>query len=1332
VDFLRIKWCEGATKKQPPEIRPYFSTKTSKDLMIRGGKFYAAWDETNQRWTTKQDDVIDMIDNELRKYAEQFKLDHPQYEHVRVAFMDDSDSGSIDKWKKYCEKQTDENYHPLDETIVFSNTKPKREDYSTKHLSYALAEGKTDAWDELIGTLYSPVERHKIEWAIGSIVSGDSKRIQKFFVFYGSGGTGKSTVVKIIREKLFPEYSCSFDSKALCSSGNRFALESFESNPLVATDSEGDLSKIEDNTRLNALVSHDEVVVDGKYSKLYSTEFKAMLFVATNKPVKITDAKSGVIRRLVDIHPTGNKVPKDRYDFLWDQIDFELGAIAWHCLQVYKKSPRYYDEYVPQDMLGATNSFFNFVEEFAIDFRKKDQTTLSYAWTQYKAYCQEAQVPFPYSKMIFKEELKSYFDDFYSRYGAGSARQWNVYKGFQWQKFKYLFDEEESNDTDISGDDASEDIWLKFESGALSRFDCEMGDRPAQYAKEDGSPAGYWDDCKTVLEDIDTHKLHYVRLPEEHIVIDFDIKDPETGEKSFEKNLEAALKWPPTYAELSKSGQGIHLHYIYKGDVSKLSRIYDDDIEVKVFSGKSSLRRMLTKCCNLDIAVLTSGLPLRKESKVVNFEGLKNEKALRSSIKKNLKKEVHADTRSSIDFIFKILDDAYSSGMTYDLRDMRPTILSFAAHSSHQAAYCIKLVGKMQFCSKDILDGEIEEAKNIEAEYDDVVFFDVEVFSNLFVVVWMKDGGTPVKWINPTSEQIKELCKYKLIGFNCRRYDNHILYARMMDYSNEDLFDLSQRIIVSEDKRNAAFFREAYNISYTDVYDFAAKKQSLKKWEIELDIHHQELGLPWDKPVPKELWGKVADYCVNDVVATAAVFHHLSADFTARKILADISGLSVNATTNQHTTQIIFGDDPNPQSQFVYTDLSEMFPGYEYNESGIDKCAYTEGTKIVSGKSVYMGEDPGEGGNVYSEPGMYENVALLDIESMHPSSIIALNLFGDVYTKRFADLKQIRIYIKHEQYEEAAKLFDGKLAKYLTDKDQAKALSQALKIAINSVYGLTSAKFDNKFRDPRNIDNIVAKRGALFMIKLRHTLQDMGYSVVHVKTDSIKIPNATPEIVDFCMNFAKEYGYKFEHEATYEKMCLVNESVYIAKYKDGKHAGEWTATGAQFQIPYVFKTLFSHEPIEFKDLCETKTVSTALYLDFNEGLPDVSDAEAKLDKLQKMWNKLGKPMDISYPTGDGELDPLLEKIQSGHNYVFVGKAGLFCPMKDGAGGGYLMREKDGKYSYATGCKGYRWMESETVRAVGKEDMIDKRYYAALVDEAIATISEYGDFEAFAS
>ena len=113
---------------------------------------------------------------------------------------------------------------------------------------------------------------------------------------------------------------------------------------------------------------------------------------------------------------------------------------------------------------------------------------------------------------------------------------------------------------------------------------------------------------------------------------------------------------------------------------------------------------------------------------------------------------------------------------------------------------------------------------------------------------------------------------------------------------------------------------EAYNISYTDIYDFSAKKQSLKKWEIELGIHHQELGLPWDKPVPEELWETVADYCTNDVVATEAVFNHLKGDWTARQILANLAGMTVNDTTNSLTTRIIFGKERKPK--LVYTDLA--------------------------------------------------------------------------------------------------------------------------------------------------------------------------------------------------------------------------------------------------------------------------------------------------------------------------------------------------------------------------------------------------------------------------
>ena len=211
------------------------------------------------------------------------------------------------------------------------------------------------------------------------------------------------------------------------------------------------------------------------------------------------------------------------------------------------------------------------------------------------------------------------------------------------------------------------------------------------------------------------------------------------------------------------------------------------------------------------------------------------------------------------------------------------------------------------------------------------------------------------------------------------------------------------------------------------------------------------------------------------------------------------------------------------------------------------------------------------------------------------------------------------------------------------------------------------------------------------------------------------------------MDYGKEFGYTFEHEATYEKMCLVNNAVYIAKYKDGKHAGEWTATGTQFAVPYVYKTLFSKESIIFEDMCETKQVSKgSLYLDMNESLPDVSMYEKELEDRRKGKKRLNPEL--------SELteEDLLKVIETGHDYQFVGRVGQFCPIKPGCGGGVLYRIDNGKCYAAAGTDGYRWLESELVKTLGKEADIDRSYYIKLVDDAKDAISQYGDFEMFVS
>ncbi len=380
--------------------------------------------------------------------------------------------------------------------------------------------------------------------------------------------------------------------------------------------------------------------------------------------------------------------------------------------------------------------------------------------------------------------------------------------------------------------------------------------------------------------------------------------------------------------------------------------------------------------------------------------------------------------------------------------------------------------------------------------------------------------------------------------------------------------------------------------------------------------------------------------------------------------------------------------------------------------------------------------------------GFFGNVGLLDVASLHPSSIEAMNFFGP-YTKQFSNIKQARVAIKHKDFDKAKEIMGDGLPDDAL-QENSKALAQALKIVINSVYGLTSASFPTQFNDAangpnnRNADNQVAKRGALFMMLLKKEVLDRGYTVVHVKTDSIKIADIDQEITDFVMQFGKKYGYDFELEAIYDRMCIVNKSTYIAHHcfgDDGHDAADnngWAATGAQFAVPYVFKTLFSGKPIEFADLCETKSATTSIFLDFNEGLPK------------------------------GE-----------HNYSFVGKVSAFSPVKPGCGGGELVRQSkeqtpvipdsdfltatewkkkrddykaqgmdipsspenrlkpghlitdyplDYTYSFLAGSKGYRWKESSVLRDEGLQDEVDRSYYDELVNEALETINSFGSYD----
>ncbi|MDR2395827.1 MAG: DUF5906 domain-containing protein [Endomicrobium sp.] len=1269
MDFLKysIKKVKKDEHDYDHELVVEIDCVGTKDLLVKGNSFYALWSEKRRCWILNEQEAFLLIKDDIYENLNDIRNKNPN-KRIKVKDFGIISSRLLTDYKLSLQFFGSTSIE-LNTKLFFKSEADKRvrEDYSSQCLPYDLSYNFPQAYDELMSVLFSEVEREKLEWAVGSIFCGDSINIQKFIVLYGDTGTGKSTFLNIL-QKLFAGYYIHFDAAATGSNSDQFSTAPFAKAALVAIEHDGDLSRIENNIKLNSIISHEPIFINEKNKPRYLITPKCFLFMGTNKIVKFVESKSGLLRRIIDVFPSGNKVSPERYDQLVYQIDFELGDIANHCMQVYTKLGKYYyDKHRPKRLILKSDIVYNFIKDNIEDFLFTSAVSGEKAYKEFKNYCKEYEPTYIPRRLKFYEEFDNYFTTVHDRSRINGVQLRHVCTGFKKDKFDiYLLQSIEEEMSKKNSDDNVQDAYVIELKEQPSVVDTVCENILAQYATKTETPKQKWSDVKTTLKDIDTSKLHYVLLDEHHIVIDFDIKDTK-GEKSLETNLAKANDWPPTYAEVSKSGKGIHLHYIYDGDPTELSGIYDSNgIEIKVFTGNSALRRKLTLCNDKQIAHISSGLPLKKGGAMINTNVIKSEKKLYELINRNLLKEFHNGTKPSIDFIYKLLTDAYNSGLHYDLTTMRPAILAFANNSTHHAEYCVGMVNKMPFKSDEI-------SENIEQyNKDELVFFDCEVFPNLFVVVWKKEGKDAIAMINPTGEEIEKLFDYKLIGFNNRQYDNHILYARTLGYSLQDLFNLSQKII--KDTKNGTF-NEAYNISYTDIYDFSSKKQSLKRFEIELGIHHQELGYKWDEEIPEENWDKVVEYCKNDVVATEAVFHARKQDFVARQILADLSGLTVNDTTRQHTEQIIFGDDRYPQEMFQYTDLREQFKGYTFD----------------NGKSIYQGEYPGEGGYVYSEPGIYYNVALLDIASMHPTSLISMNMFGP-YTENYKQLLDARLAIKHKDYNAVKSMLGGKLEKYLGTDEDADALAYSLKIVINIVYGLTSSIYNTRFKDFRNKDNIVAKRGSLFMIDLKRAVQDKGFKVIHIKTDSIKIPDATDEIIEFVVEFGKKYGYTFEYEAKYKKMCLFNDAVYVA-YVEGKDKkpDHWIAVGTELIHPYTFKTLFSKEEVTLDDLSEARSVKTSLYLDMNEDLPE------------------------------GE-----------HKYVFVGKVGLFYPVIDGCGGGKLYRETNGKYQHVTKTKDWRWKEREVVDRDGLHDQINMDFFYTLTENVRNTISKFGNVEEFLS
>ena len=425
MDFCRItaKTIKSNNREVDMMAKPTLHFSYIRDLVCKGGTMYAFW--TGKNWSTSRDDLVATIDRQILDKKKELEAKYPD-KTIGVALMNDNDTKLLAEFDKYTRLMEQSNVI-FNNRILFSEDVPEQDDYSTNQLNYTPSHGETKAFDELLGVLYEEKELEKILWFIGALLTNNMKNIQKFMYLYGGKGSGKGTVIKIIK-MLFSGYYASIDLRTL-TGNSEFATSQVKEIPLLIDD-DSDISRIQNDTTLLKLTGHEPLTVNVKFKDTYETTFNGLLVTASNQRFKVRNIDSGITRRAVVVEPTSDTVKGEVYFDLMGRIPFELPHIAQKAIDVFnEKGAYYYEDYVDVAMAEATDYIFSFVRDNAVQMG--DTVTLKRVSELFKVYLDDLGYDTKGYKRKIKSEMQRYYRNFYSKTRIGDEQVKNVFVGIR-------------------------------------------------------------------------------------------------------------------------------------------------------------------------------------------------------------------------------------------------------------------------------------------------------------------------------------------------------------------------------------------------------------------------------------------------------------------------------------------------------------------------------------------------------------------------------------------------------------------------------------------------------------------------------------------------------------------------------------------------------------------------------------------------------------------------------------------------------------------------------------------------------------------------------------
>jgi hypothetical protein len=263
----------------------------------------------------------------------------------------------------------------------------------------------------------------------------------------------------------------------------------------------------------------------------YSARADAVLFIGTNQPGEITDAKSESFG--IDRYSSNRRENSTRhYNTLLDEILRARAPLSSLSDGIFVNGQNHYNGYRPLEMMLQTDIFFNFIE--AYDIFKQQTTPLKQAYGLYKEYCDETGIerPLPMYKIRKSCEITSTTSKIEEVEGNCS-------------QFIFRFNAEKFKAPKLDDDLPAFSLVVRRRNHSST---------PSSRTARPGWPKQRfqqkWANVKKKLLDIDTSSF-YVKVPKKLIVID-DLK--ETNGHPSRANLEAQVV--VQRMQSSQSGKG--------------------------------------------------------------------------------------------------------------------------------------------------------------------------------------------------------------------------------------------------------------------------------------------------------------------------------------------------------------------------------------------------------------------------------------------------------------------------------------------------------------------------------------------------------------------------------------------------------------------------------------------------------------------------------------------------------------------------------------------------------------------------------------------------------